>query len=124
MAIAFLLDENLPGRFVRAVARHNLLSANPLDVVAVGGTADLPLGIDDASMLVWSEREGRIVVSEDRSTLPRFLAEHLTAGHSSPGVFLVRRETSIPELIEFLVLAAYASEAEEWKDQVSFIPSN
>jgi hypothetical protein len=28
----------------------------------------------------------------------------------------------LAEIVEFLVCAAYASEAAEWKDQVTFIP--
>jgi hypothetical protein len=39
MSLAFLLDENVPGRVVRAIQRHNLLGDLHLDAVRVGDIA-------------------------------------------------------------------------------------
>src|SRR5436309_368022 len=83
---------------------------------------DLPRGGDDPDILIWAEREGRILVSFDRSTLPNFLSDHLQAGHHSPGVFLIRRGTTLREVIDLLVLATYASEPWEWENRCQFIP--
>ena len=93
---------------------------NPLDVVRVGDPPDLPLGCDDPTILAWAEREQRILISRDEQ-LPKRLADHLGAGHHSPGVFLAR-QAPYAEIIEFLVCRAYASEPAEWRDQVAFIP--
>jgi hypothetical protein len=38
--------------------------------------------------LLWAEREGRVLVTLDRHTMPGHLANHLRAGHNSPGSFL------------------------------------
>lgn len=122
MALAFLLDENVPGRVRRAIQRHNTSGDYPLDVVRVGEPADLPLSADDPAVLLWTEREGRILVTEDKRTMPVHLAAHLQAGHNSPGVFLIRPGSSIPLLVEFLALVAHASKPEEWRDRIEYVP--
>jgi len=122
VAHAFLFDENIPSRLFRAVQRHNGRGQDPLDVVRVGEPDDLPLSSDDRTILAWAEREGRILVSEDKATMPAHLDSHLKAGYRSPGVFLVRPGATIPKLIEFLVLVGYASEGEEWENRVEFVP--
>jgi hypothetical protein len=48
--------------------------------------------------------------------------DHLASGRHSPGVFVVRPFRSYSEVVDFLVLAAYASEPDEWRDRVEFIP--
>jgi Domain of unknown function (DUF5615) len=117
MTLRYLLDEHLRGPPWRAIQWHNRLGEFPLDVVRVGDPPDLPLGALDPDMLVWAEREGRVLVSRDRDTLASHLAAHLSAGRHSPGIFLIRRRVSLPELVSFLVEAAYASEAVEWADR-------
>ena len=87
MELRYLLDEHLRGPLWRAVQWHNRRGLWPIDVARVGDPADLPLGSLDPEILLWAEREGRIVVSHDRETLPTHLADHLNAGHRSPGTF-------------------------------------
>jgi hypothetical protein len=108
MPLAFLFDEQLRGPLWGAILRHNATSNEPLDVVRVGDPADLALGSDDAAILQWAEGEGRILVTEDRHTMPDRLAEHLASGRHCPGVFMVRFNMSRRELVECLWLAAYA----------------
>jgi hypothetical protein len=122
MTIRFLFDENVPDPLLSAVARHNLRGVDPIDAIQVGAPPDLPLGTEDPDILIWAEREGPILVSHDVRSLPLFLFDHVRAGHSSPGVFLIRRRAALREVVDFLVLAAYASESWEWKDGVQFIP--
>jgi hypothetical protein len=54
--------------------------------------------------------------------MPGHLADHLTAGHHSPGVFMVRRKGSFGQVIAFLIRAAYASKPSEWDDRIEYIP--
>ena len=122
MPLSFLLDEHLRGTLWRAIRHHNARGLNPLDVVRVGDPENLPLGSLDPEILLWAEREERILVSEDRKTLPRHLADHLLSGHHSPGIFTIRGSTTLSRLISFLELAAYASEAHEWQDRIEYIP--
>jgi hypothetical protein len=119
--LAFLFDEHLRGPLWHAVQAHNLVGSNPLDVVRVGDPPDLPLGVDDPGVLLWTEREGRILVSNDHSTLPDHLQTHLDAGHHCPGIFLLRRGTSVSRILTYLELAAYASEPSEWENRIEYL---
>jgi hypothetical protein len=122
MALGFVLDEHLRGPLWRALQWHNSSGVYPLDVVRVGDPADLPLGTGDPGLLLWAEREQRILVTHDADSMPMHLADHLTAGQDSPGVFMIRRHSTLPQIVSFLCDAAYASEAWEWEDRIQFIP--
>jgi hypothetical protein len=63
MALTFLLDENLRGPLWQAILQNNLRGGAWLDVVRVGDPPDLPLAADDAAILAWAQREGRILVT-------------------------------------------------------------
>lgn len=122
MALGFVLDENQRGLLWRAVVRHNQLGLDPIDVVRVGDSPDLALGASDSEILTWCEREGRILVSFDKSTLATQLAAHLQRGGHSPGIFMLRRGSRLSQVVEHLALVAHASEDWEWADRIEFIP--
>ena len=122
MPLQFVLDENQRGLLWRAIVRHNNRGVHPVDAVCVGDPIDLPLGISDPDLLCWCEREKRILVSFDKTTLAEHLAAHLHAGGHSPGIFLLRHGIRVAETVEYLVLVAHASEAWEWADRIEFIP--
>jgi hypothetical protein len=122
MPLRFLVDENVPGRIHRAIQRHNHSGKDLLDVVRVGEPDDLPISTDDSAILVWAENASRILITEDKSTMLGHLQQHLARGRSSPGVFLIRPGTTVPSLIEFLVLVAWVSDPTEWADRIEFVP--
>src|SRR3990172_93648 len=91
MPLGFVLDEHLRGPLWLAILRHNLRGGElALDVVRVGDPPDLPLAAGDASVLLWAEREARILITEDRQTMLGHLRDHLAAGHHSPGILIPR----------------------------------
>src|SRR4051812_10045832 len=110
MPVRFLLDENLPARLWSAVVRHNPPGLAPIDVIRVGDPPELPRGTQDPDILIWAEGADRILVSQDLSTLPLFLADHLRAGRHSPGIFLIRHGASLRAVVDCLILVAHASE--------------
>jgi hypothetical protein len=121
MPLAYLLDEHVRGLLWRHVQRHNAFGRPAINAVRVGDPPDLPLGALDPAMLLWAEKEDRIVVSRDKGSLVTHLRNHLAAGHHSPGIFLLR-DVALAEIVEFLACAAHASEPVEWQDRVVFIP--
>ncbi|HJQ25599.1 MAG TPA: DUF5615 family PIN-like protein [Blastocatellia bacterium] len=78
-------------------------------------------GLDDLEILAVAAREGRILVTHDRHTMPRHFAEFLTAEHS-PGVFILSQSLPISHAVEELLLVWEASEAEEWSDTIQALP--
>jgi hypothetical protein len=92
------------------------------DLLRVGEPDAPACGTSDADLLLWCEANRRLLVSRDRSTMPDFFARHLSAGHQSWGVLLLRPEMSLQESIHELALVTGASWAEEWLDRISYLP--
>ncbi len=122
MALSFVLDEHLRGPLWQAVLRHNLRGAEKLDVVRVGDIPTLPLEIGDPEILLWAERESRILVTEDRHTMANHLREHLAKGRHSPGILMIRPYQRLRTLVECLVLITHAGEPTDFADVITYIP--
>ena len=121
MPIRFLLDENHRGWLFRYIQRRNLTGDFPIDIVRVGDSSGPALGSSDAELLRCGQQYDRILVSADMKTLPRHLLAHLASGAHSPGVLLTL-PASLRDIYDYLVAAAYASDAAEWRDRFVFIP--
>jgi hypothetical protein len=123
MALRYLLDENLRGGALwPAIQRHNARGAFVVDVVQVGDPPDLPLGTADPDLLLWAERNSRILVSQDKTTLPGHLAQHLAAGHHVPGIFLLRAGSTVSQVLPWLILIAHAGDPLAYLDRIEYIP--
>src|SRR6266852_2403394 len=121
MALAFLLDEHLRGKLWQAIRSHNARGGHLIDAARVGDMPDIPLGTLDPEILIWAENKRRILVSRDEKTMKSYLADHLQVGRHSPGVFLVRKGSTLAEVTFFLAAATYASEPADWQDQIAYI---
>lgn len=120
--LRYVLDENLRGVLWHAIQQHNNRSTFPLDIARVGDPPDLPRGTADPDILVWAEREGRILVSLDKKTLPGHLTQHLQQGHHSPGIFIVIPSSTLAAIIDYLMYAAYAGDPLDYADGIRFFP--
>ncbi len=90
--------------------------------IDIRAAADAALaGLKDPEVLRSAADSGRILVSQDRRTMPAHFAR-FTSGVQSPGVILLREATPISAAIEELVLIWNASEAEEWIGRLVWIP--
>ena len=122
MELAFVLDEHLRGPLWQAILRHNLRHHLPLDVMRVGDMAELPLSSDDSTVLRWAEDNSRLLVTEDRHTMATHLNRHLAAGRHSPGILIARSGVRTHQLLECLILIAYAGESREFADVITYLP--
>jgi len=115
MRIRFQADADLDGRIIRGLKRR----AQDIDIRTA---ADAGIsGLKDPDVLRLSAETGRVLVSQDRRTMPAHFAEYVSAANSS-GVILLREAISIAVAIEELVLISTASEAEEWINRLAWIP--
>lgn len=112
----FLADHDLNDHIVAGVLRLEA-AIDFLRVRNLGLSEDT-----DERILDYAEREGLLVVSHDVNTMPAAAYARLGAGGSFPGLFMVQQTSPIGLVIENLVLIWSASELEEWKDQVVFLP--
>lgn len=123
MSLRFVLDEHLRGGGLwQAIQQHNASGGYPLDVVRVGDPPDLPLGTPDLDLLLWAEREGRILLSRDFGTMPGHLAHHLLAGRHSPGVILILPRRSLLDILTSLVLSGSCGASIDFQDRIEHIP--
>ena len=114
----FLLDENMERAIQRQLQRLNA----GIDVRLVGDAEVPPRGTPDPDILMWIEHNNYILVTRNRKTMPKYFNEHLTAGGHVPGVLCIRKSVTMGELIDILYLIWYASDAEEYRDRLVFIP--
>ena len=114
----FLLDEHVNRAVQRQVRRRSV----ELVVLAIGDPEAPPAGTSDPDLLVWLERHGALLVTENRSTMPEHLAVHFAAGHHIPGILWIRPGVRLGRLIEELFLLWSCSTADEYQDAQLFIP--
>lgn len=116
MTVRFLADENFDHRTIAGLLRRD----PDLDIVSVQ-----EVGLrraDDATVLEWAAREGRIVVTHDVATMADLAFERIATGLPMPGLFEIPATVSRSSIIDDLLLIAAASSSEDWRDSVRFLP--
>jgi len=53
--------------------------------------------------------------------MSQHLSAHLQSGNCCPGIFMVSTESKPLHVLDFLVLAAYASAPAEWLDWIKYL---
>ena len=115
MKIKFQADENLRRAIVSGVRRRE--SAISFALAVESGVVSK----NDSSGLQISAQLGRILVSHDIRTMPQHFRQ-FTVVQSSPGLLLIPQRLPVALAIEEIILIWEASEAEEWKDQIAYLP--
>jgi hypothetical protein len=115
MRTQFPADENLRRAIVLGVRRREP-GVSFVEAFQAG-----TVGKQDPAVLRIAARENRILVSHDVRTIPRHFRQFI-AQHASPGVILIPQKLALKSAIEDLVTIYRASEAEEWLNQIRFLP--
>jgi hypothetical protein len=119
----FVLDEHMRGKLVDSIRQRNADGTGThLDVVVVGEPPDLPRGTLDSDILLWAEREGRLLVTFDKRSMPGHITDHLAGGHHSPGILCVRRYLSIAGIIAELEIVEVAGRPDDFADTITYLP--
>jgi hypothetical protein len=124
MPLPFLIDEDTrDGALWDAIQRYNITAPDwAIDAIRIGDEGAPGLGTLDPVVLAWSVEAGRIIVSRDVTTL---IAEHdemVTRGTWTPGLLIVRKGFSIPEVVEYLSLVSHVGRADEFSCKWDYIP--
>jgi hypothetical protein len=115
----FLTDEDFDGDVIRGL-RLRLPGVDLVRVVDVGlGGGD---GADDPAILAWAAATGRIVLTQDRTTMTAHARARMAAGKPMPGLFVIDGDAPIGRIIDDLVVYYECSEAAEWAYQIKFLP--
>jgi len=114
--VKFLADENFDNRILRGLFRRQ----PDLDIVRI---QDLEIaGADDPIVLAWAARAGRILLTHDQKTIPRYAFERLEASQTFAGVIVVSDTLSISTVIDDILLIVECSSASEWINQLQRLP--
>jgi hypothetical protein len=114
--LRLLADENFNGSIVRGLLRRH----PDVDVVRV---QDVGLsGADDCIVLAWAATEGRVLLTHDQHTVPKYAYERIVAGLPMPGVFVGETDLPVQQAIEDLLLLVECSTEHEWESQVRYLP--
>ena len=114
--LRLLADENFNGDIVRGL----LLRKPALDMVRAQDTG--LTGVDDPQVLAWAAENDRIVLTHDRSTMPRFAYERMASGDEMHGVFVLDDRFPVGAAINEILLMEECSQQEEWSGLVVFLP--
>lgn len=113
-----LVDECMPRSLTRGL-RRRLPSASILQI----GDVDAPSkDTGDPELLQFAEREERLFITADSSTMIGHIEQHLLAGHMTWGVLLVNPRSSFGDILDDLRLIFEASAAEGWRNVLRNIP--
>ncbi len=110
-----LIDENFNHRILRGVR----LRIRRLDSV-VAQSAGLG-GADDALVLSWAAEQGRVIVTHDRQTLPKFAYDRVRSNQRMPGVIVVGDEMPIGRAIEDLTIYLECGSPQDFENFVLFL---
>lgn len=112
----FLADEDLRGSIVRAVRRLE----PDLEITTVVEQGQCSASDEDVLEYAWENQ--RLLISHDVNTMKAIAERRIAQGHSIHGLFLVPQSRSTRSVAESLVLIWSASEFEEWRDRIVYLP--
>ncbi len=111
----FLADEDLRSSIVQAVR----LESN-VDITTVVAEGQSSISDEDVLAYAWENRW--LLVSHDVNTMKAFAERRLAEGQSIHRLFLAPQSRSTRTVAENLVLIWSASEFEEWRDRIVYLP--
>lgn len=79
-------------------------------------------GSPDPDVLEWAASQGRILVTQDENTMAGHAWDRVRAGKMMPGVLVRRQALPLGQSIDELQLIAVCGDAEDFRDQVRFLP--
>jgi len=112
----FLADHDLNEHIIDGVLRREpaLEFTRARDV----GLADRP----DPEVLAYAANHGFLLLSHDVNTMVGHAYNRLVLGEPMCGLLMVKQSEPIGSVIDSIVLIWSASEAEEWTNQIQFLP--
>ena len=118
MTLQYLLDENVDPSYKAQLHRRN-----PNIVMWVVGEPGVPArGTLDPEILLWCEEHNFLLVTNNRTSMPVHLTDHIAEGRHVPGIFILNPKLSMGQNIEELILIAEGSFDDEYQDQIVNLP--
>ncbi|MBE9229852.1 DUF5615 family PIN-like protein [Phormidium sp. LEGE 05292] len=114
--LRFLADDNFNYHLIQELQNQQ----PELDILCL---KDISLsGIDDSRLLELASQEGRVLLTNDVSTITEFANQRIAAGLSMPGIFVVSIDVNNDRAIADILLLAECSNEGEWEGQIRYLP--
>lgn len=114
--LRFLADEDLRGAIVRAIRR--LEPSIEITTINEEGIA----GANDSQVLDYCWQNHWLLLSHDVNTMKALAEDRITRQVGLHGLFLIPQDRPIRAVAESVVMLWSASEFDEWKDQIIYLP--
>ncbi len=114
----YLLDENVDPALKTALHQH----WPEMVVWQIGDPGAPSYGTLDPDILHWCEDNDFSLVTNNRTSMPVHLRDHLLAGRRVPGIFILHKKMSLAETVNELALIWLATEPDEYTDLINFLP--
>lgn len=114
--LRLLIDQDLDHDILRGLIRR-IPQLDALTAFEIGMSR-----ATDAQLLTWAEREGRIIVTHDRTTMPVHAADLIGKGKKIAGLFVVPRRIALRNVLDDLELMITCSENYEWVNFIRYLP--
>ena len=118
MKLQYLMDENVDPVYIKELRRRY----PDLVIWAIGEPNTPSKGTLDPEILIWCEVHNFILVTNNRTSMPIHLSDHLNQNHHIPGIFILNPAMSIGETIKELTFIAECSLDAEYQDQIIHLP--
>lgn len=112
----FLADEDLRFSIVQAVRRWQ-------PAVEITTVLEKRLvSASDEEVLQFAWRDRWLLVSHDVTTMRAFAAQRIVDNRGIHGLFIAPQSRTAREIAECLILIWSASEFDEWRDRIVYVP--
>jgi len=118
MTLKYLLDENVDPSYKIQLIRRNC----DLWIWVVGEPNVPPRGTLDPEILLWCEEYNFVLLTNNRTSMPVHLAEHIAENRHVPGIFILSNKLRMGQNIDELIFLADASFENEYQDQIIHLP--
>lgn len=116
--VKFLLDENV-SVYIQNFMRQ---AGSGIELFVVGQRGAPPKSTLDPDILLWIEENDYLLVTNNRSSMPGHLADHLAQGRHIPGIIQLPRQMNVRAIVDDLLLIWGASYPGEFLDQIVHLP--
>jgi len=113
-----LLDHNFDQDILRGLLRR--LPALDVTIAYEAGLSRTA----DPDLLIWAAKEGLLLLTHDRNTIPAYAKAVIGAGHTIAGAVIVPVPGQMPiaQIIEQLELIVTCTDKSEWQNVVDYLP--
>ncbi len=114
----FLFDECTDPDLIEALRRRE----PNVDIIRVNDSGAPPSGTPDPDLLLAAETLQRVLLTNDKRTMPGHLKDHYAAGHRTAGVMMLRPNISLARYMREILNHWATTSADDWIDRTVYIP--